>query len=281
MENKVKVYVELHIAEQIIKDSKDFELNLNALLNRIVKALYNKINIKSTFDKTNSNKALVFNLNKENSVFLDLDSIINKEYRIKSDFFRDILYTYSLLSPKKRAEIIFKENMNFIQYAIKNKEICKVLFHKEIRIIEPYSVLINPDDKFYYLVCYDYKAGDLRCFKFYSIKEIKINNEKFIFYEKYRKQVIGIEENFDPFLSYGHILKVKFTHKGMEKLERSPHNRPLLINKEENIYTFYCKEFNALIYFPPFFGEIEILEPLEVRNAFVESLKNTLCLYKI
>ena len=99
-------------------------------------------------------------------------------------------------------------------------------------------------------------------------------------YEKYRKQIIGIEEHFDPFLSYGHILKVKFTDKGIEKLEKSPHNRPLIINKNGNIYDFYCKEFNALIYFPPFFGEAEILEPLNIRHSFIEKLIENMNLYK-
>ncbi|MBN2837118.1 MAG: WYL domain-containing protein [Fusobacteriaceae bacterium] len=280
MENKIKVYVEEHIYEQLEKDSIDFDLKKNTLLNRIIKELWDKITIKSTFSKTNDNKSLVFNLNKENTIFSDWTNIIKiQNYETKADFFRDIIYTYIFMSPKMRAEVIFRENKNTIEFAIKNKQICKVWFNNEVRTIEPYLLEINPDDKFYYLVAYDYKAKDLRCFKLYGIKDIKITEEKFEFFKEYREKIEGIRKNFDPFLSYGHILKVRFTEKGIDKFEKSPHNRPKLIEKNGNIYTFYCKEFNALIYFPPFFDEVEILEPLELREILFNKLEKIFKFY--
>lgn len=280
MENKIKTYVEEHIYEQLEKDSIDFELKKNTLINRIIKELSDKISIKSSFSKTNINKSLVFNLNKENTIFNDWTNIIKiQNYETKADFFRDIIYSYIFMSPKMRAEVIFRENIRCIEFAIKNKLICKVWFHNEIRIIEPYLLEINPDDKFYYLVSYDYKAKDLRSFKFYSIKEIKLTDEKFKFYKEYQERIEGIRKNFDPFLSYGYILKVKFTEKGIEKLERSPHNKPQIIEKNENIYTFYCKEFNAIIYFPQFFSDIEILEPLDIKNNFIKKFSETIDIY--
>lgn len=280
MENKIKVYVEEHIYEQLEKDSIDFDLKKNTLLNRIIKELWDKITIKSTFSKTNNNKSLVFNLNKENTIFSDWSNIIKlQNYETKADFFRDIIYTYIFMSPKMRAEVIFRENKNLIDFAIKNKQICKVWFNNEARMIEPYLLEINPDDKFYYLVAYDYKKSDLRCFKFYNIKEIRILEEKLRFLKEYRDRIEGIRNNFDPFLSYGHILKVRFSEKGIEKFEKSPHNRPKLIEKNENIYTFYCKEFNALIYFPPFFNEAEILEPVSIREKIKENFFKSLSIY--
>lgn len=277
MENKIKVYVEEHIYEQLEKDSIDFDLKKNTILNRIIKELWDKITIKSIFSKTNNNKSLVFNLNKENTIFSDWSNIMKiQNYETKADFFRDIIYTYIFMSTKMRAEIIFRENKSLIDFSIKNKQICKVWFHDEMRTIEPYLLEINPDDKFYYLVAYDYKKNDLRCFKFYSLKEIRILENKFKFFKEYKEKIDGIRTNFDPFLSYGHILKVKFTEKGIEKFEKSPHNRPKIIEKNENIYTFYCKEFNALIYFPQFFDDVEILEPMNIRSKIIESFNQTL-----
>lgn len=281
MENKIKFYIEQHIYDLLQKDVSDFELKLNFLINKIVKCLYNSISIKANFQKTSNNKSIVFNLNKHNSTFLNLEKVIKEQnYKTKADFFRDIIYTYSLLAPKNRADIIFKSNKELIENSIKNKKICKIFFHDEVRKVEAYSLLINPDDKFYYLVAYDYKACDLRCFKFYSIKEIVETNENMKFYKEYRQRIIGIEENFDPFLSYGHLLKVKFTKRGIEKYERSPHNRPKLIRSDGNIYEFYCKEFNALVYFPAFLNEVEILEPLEIREKFAQVFSNSLSIYK-
>jgi len=129
------------------------------------------------------------------------------------------------------------------------------------------------------LVAYDYKKSDLRCFKFYNIKEIRILEQKLRFLKEYRDRIEGIRNNFDPFLSYGHILKVRFTEKGIDRFEKSPHNRPKFIEKNENIYTFYCKEFNALIYFPQFFNEAEILEPVSIREKIKENHLKSLSIY--
>lgn len=281
MENKIKVYLEEHVYEQLEKDSIDFDLKKNTLLNRIINELWDKITIKSTFSKTNINKSLVFNLNKENTIFNDWTSIIKiKNYETKADFFRDIIYTYIFMSPKMRAEVIFRESKNLIDFATKNKQVCKVWFNNEARMIEPYLLEINPDDKFYYLVAYDYKKSDLRCFKFYNIKEIKVLEEKFNFFKDFRERIEGIRNNFDPFLSYGHILKVRFTEKGMDRFEKSPHNRPKLVEKKGDIYTFYCIEFNALIYFPQFFYDAKILEPESIKKKMKEKLLNNLLLYE-
>lgn len=137
MENKIKVYVEEHIYEQLEKDSTDFDLKKNTLLNRIIKELWDKITIKSTFSKTNNNKSLVFNLNKENTIFSDWSNIIKlQNYETKADFFRDIIYTYIFMSPKMRAEVIFRESKNVIDFSIKNKQVCKIWFNNEVRMID-------------------------------------------------------------------------------------------------------------------------------------------------
>ena len=130
---------------------------------------------------------------------------------------------------------VIRFNGNVIFVSLHTLRICKVWFNNETRMIEPYLLEINPDDKFYYLVAYDYKKSDLRCFKFYNIKEIRILEQKLRFLKEYRDRIEGIRNNFDPFLSYGHILKVRFTEKGIDRFEKSPHNRPKFIEKNENL----------------------------------------------
>ena len=57
-------------------------------------------------------------------------------------------------------------------------------------------------------------------------------------------------------------------------------NRPRLLNKDNNIYTFECDNKLAIVYFAQFFSLIEILEPQELRKRLQKELENTLKIYK-
>jgi len=57
-------------------------------------------------------------------------------------------------------------------------------------------------------------------------------------------------------------------------------NRPKLLAKDNNIYTFECDSKLAMIYFAQFFSLIEILEPQELREKLQNELENTLKIYK-
>ena len=73
---------------------------------------------------------------------------------------------------------------------------------------------------------------------------------------------------------------MRFTEKGLELYEKVLTNRPKLIDKEDNIYTFECDNKLAMIYFAQFFSLIEILEPQELREKLQNELENTLKIYK-
>ena len=75
-------------------------------------------------------------------------------------------------------------------------------------------------------------------------------------------------------------MKVKFTEKGLELYEKVLTNRPKVLTKDENIYTFECDNKLAIVYFVQFFSLIEILEPQELREKLKNELENTLKIYK-
>ena len=75
-------------------------------------------------------------------------------------------------------------------------------------------------------------------------------------------------------------MKVKFTEKGLELYEKVLTNRPKVLTKDENIYTFECDNKLAIVYFAQFFSLIEILEPQELREKLKNELENTLKIYK-
>ena len=99
--------------------------------------------------------------------------------------------------------------------------------------------------------------------------------------DKYNEDYLEkIKANFDPFLSFGKEIKVKLSPEGKKHYDLIITNRPKIKEYEGDIYTFYCSDENAKIYFAHFYDNAEILEPLELRDWFKIKFKNMYELYK-
>lgn len=271
MEIKVKVYLDETVYNLIDSDAKEFDLSKNLLLNRIITNLHSNIKATTKYERHTKSKFISFNLNKYNSDFLDLDQIIQGNYESKSDYFRDIFCTYSQMNEKDRANLLFLDGYMEIKKAIKRKKVCKIEFHKNIKLIEPYHLIVNPDEKHYYLMAYDYETDSLKAFKAYHVKQIFVTNTDFSNYEKKKDKIKTIIDN----LTSARTLKVKFTQEGIEKYKKAKINRPKEVKNEGNLYHFLYKDFSSLLYFMQFYSECEILEPFDTRIAFQKELKNT------
>lgn len=81
-------------------------------------------------------------------------------------------------------------------------------------------------------------------------------------------------------MSFRKEIKVKLTPKGKEHYDLILTNRPKIKEYNDDIYTFYCSDENAKIYFAHFYDNAEILEPLELRDWFKIKFKNMYELYK-
>ena len=111
-----------------------------------------------------------------------------------------------------------------------------------------------------------------------KIKVIRILDVK---QDKYNVDYLEkIKANFDPFLSFGKEIKVKLSPEGKKHYDLIITHRPKIKEYEGDIYTFYCIEFNALIYFPQFFYDAKILEPESIKKKMKEKLLNNLLLYE-
>ena len=145
-------------------------------------------------------------------------------------------------------------------------------------MINPYFIKVSDSESRSYLFCYCEKNKDYRNYRVSEIEEIWFTNEKIEIKDK--KYIDEVYKNFDPFLSYKNRVKVKFTEKGLELYEKVLINRPKLLAKDNNIYTFECDSKLAMIYFAQFFSLIEILEPQALREKLQNELENTLKIYK-
>ncbi|MGL6130673.1 MAG: WYL domain-containing protein, partial [Fusobacteriaceae bacterium] len=94
-----------------------------------------------------------------------------------------------------------------------------------------------------------------------------------------KKYIEMVKKNFDPFLGYGNIVKVKLSSKGEGLLKGITNYKPRLKKREGNIYYFEMSNENAKIYFLPFMENAEILSPVELREEMKISLLSTLKLY--
>ena len=224
-----------------------------------------------------SGEVIQFNLNKSNEEIF-IDTLIRNKIETEAEYWRNIFFTYINNLRYKREEILFEKNFKNIEKALKDGNKIKIKYHNYIRLINPYFIKVSDSESRSYLFCYCEKNKDYRNYRVSEIEEIWFTNEKIEIKDK--KYIDEVYKNFDPFLSYKNRVKVRFIEKGLELYEKVLINRPRLLNKEDNIYTFECDNKLAMIYFAQFFSLIEILEPQELREKLENELENTLRIYK-
>ena len=206
------------------------------------------------------------------------DTLIRNKIETEAEYWRNIFFTYINNLRYKREEILFEKNFKNIEKALKDGNKIKIKYHNYIRLINPYFIKVSDSESRSYLFCYCEKNKDYRNYRISEIDEIWFTNEKIEIKDK--KYIDEVYKNFDPFLSYKNRVKVKFTEKGLELYEKVLTNRPKLIDKKDNIYTFECDNKLAVVYFAQFYSSIEILEPQNLREKLKNELESTLKIYK-
>ena len=254
---KVRFTISDFMNEIIKSDSEYFRLPIGKIGNIIFNYYIDK-NLNKVVLEDSLGEVIQFNLNKSNEEIY-LDTLIRNKIEIEAEYWRNIFFSYINNLRYKREEILFAKIFKNIETALKDGNKIKIKYHNYIRLINPYFIKVSDSESRSYLFCYCEKNKDYR------------NDKKYID-EVYRK--------FDPFLSYNNKVKVKFTEKGLELYEKVLTNRPKVLTKEENIYTFECDNKLAIVYFAQFFSLIEILEPQELREKLKNELENTLKIYK-
>ncbi|PHI04933.1 WYL domain-containing protein [Fusobacterium polymorphum] len=272
---KVRFTISDFMNEIIKSDSEYFKLQIgkigNIIFNYYIDKNLNKVELEDS-----SGEVIQFNLNKSNEEIF-MDTLIRNKIETEAEYWRNIFFTYINNLRYKREEILFEKNFKNIEKALKDGNKIKIKYHNYIRLINPYFIKVSDSESRSYLFCYCEKNQDYRNYRVSEIGEIWFTNEKIEIKDK--KYIDEVYKNFDPFL-YKNRVKVKFTEKGLELYEKVLNNRPRLLNKDNNIYTFECDNKLAMIYFAQFFSLIEILEPQELREKLQNELENTLKIYK-
>ncbi len=262
---KITFHVPGFIYELLKADIEKYKITQGALCNKIFKTFHD--NYKEWDFESNLEKPIHFQLNPKN---FSLFKKITEDKKIQSNiskYFRNLAVTYLDNKPYHRERIIYKKNLDKIFEAIENRKKISIEYKNEKRILEPYLIKTTKEELFNYVLSWCETHKEYRNYRLSNFTVNYVKNESWDNYDK--SKVESFSENFDPFLSQGKIVKVKFTKKGKDLFENVIfYNRPEVIEKKDKIYTLQCSLEKAKAYFASFFDEVEILEPQKIRNYF-------------
>ena len=249
MSKKIKVTLPQNIYEIIKNDIDDFNMTSNYFMNYIFLNLNEKYkNFKgnpSIAGQSKEKASIQFNLNKESN-------------------------------PKNKRELfIFKESVERLNLAIKDKKNVYITFNDNRKVkVSPYHIGSSDLEIANYIFCYDYSEDKYKNYKLSYLKQVYTTSESGKWEdEEYINDVI---KNFDPFLSKGQIIKIRLSENGKKLLQTIKINRPKLIDSKGDIFEFEASEEQIKRYFTYFLDDATVIEPIELKEWFIEKYENAL-----
>ena len=278
MSKKIKVTLPQNIYEIIKNDISDFNMTSNYFMNYIFLNLNDKYkNFKGNpaiAEQSKEKSSIQFNLNKESSLIY-YDVLRDNNAQNESEFMRSLLIRYATNPKNKRELFIFKESVERINLAIKDKKNVYITFNDDRKVkVSPYHIGSSDLEIANYIFCYDFSEEKYKNYKLSYLKQVYTTSEVAKWEDNdYIKDVI---KNFDPFLSKGQIIKIKLSENGKKLLKTIKINRPKLISEDGDLFEFEASDEQIKRYFSYFFDEVTVIEPIELKEWFIEKYENAL-----
>lgn len=277
---KIRVTLSEDIWRLIGKDVEEFGINNNRLCNYILDRLKYEKNMDAhklienstgvqkkiiQFDLNSANEAIYYDILKENGV------------ENEAEFFRELFETYTSKFKYQREIFVFMDRVLEILEAIEKGCKMKILYYGKVYTVNPYFIKREEQGDENFLFSYHCEEKKYLNFKLKDLTVVGILSEKIDYEDK--KYIEMVKKNFDPFLGYGNIVKVKLSPQGEGLLKGITNYKPKVKKREGSIYYFEMSNENAKMYFLPFMEAAEILSPPELREEMKLSLLATLNLY--
>lgn len=278
MSKKIKVTLPQNIYEIIKNDISDFNMTSNYFMNYIFLNLNDKYkNFKGNpaiAGQSKEKSSIQFNLNKESSLIY-YDVLRDNNAQNESEFMRSLLIRYATNPKNKRELFIFKESVERINLAIKDKKNVYITFNDDRKVkVSPYYIGSSDLEIANYIFCYDFSEEKYKNYKLNYLKQVYTTSEGAKWEDNdYIEDVI---KNFDPFLSKGQIIKVRLSENGKKLLKTIKINRPKLISEDGDLFEFEASDEQIKRYFSYFFDEATVIEPIELKEWFIEKYENAL-----
>ena len=278
MSKKIKVTLPQNIYEIIKNDISDFNMTSNYFMNYIFLNLNEKYkNFKGNpaiAEQSKEKSSIQFNLNKESSLIY-YDVLRDNNAQNESELMRSLLIRYATNPKNKRELFIFKESVERINLAIKDKKNVYITFNDDRKVkVSPYYIGSSDLEIANYIFCYDFSEEKYKNYKLNYLKQVYTTSEGAKWEDNdYIEDVI---KNFDPFLSKGQIIKVRLSENGKKLLKTIKINRPKLISEDGDLFEFEASDEQIKRYFSYFFDEATVIEPIELKEWFIEKYENAL-----
>ena len=278
MSKKIKVTLPQNIYEIIKNDISDFNMTSNYFMNYIFLNLNDKYkNFKGNpaiAEQSKEKSSIQFNLNKESSLIY-YDVLRDNNAQNESEFMRSLLIRYATNPKNKRELFIFKESVERINLAIKDRKNVYITFNDDRKVkVSPYHIGSSDLEIANYIFCYDFSEEKYKNYKLSYLKQVYTTSEVAKWEDSdYIEDVI---KNFDPFLSKGQVIKVRLSENGKKLLKTIKINRPKLISEDGDLFEFEASDEQIKRYFSYFFDEATVIEPIELKEWFIEKYENAL-----
>lgn len=236
------------------------------------------------------------NILRDSSEFIYYDDSIG-------NYLRAIFEEYCSLPNYVREQVFFKDTIETIDLSISQSKKLKITILPKITVnqdhiyirqfyVTPYKLVQDRTNSFNYLIGYAEEIlpnGKISMKQITSFRVSRINRvsvmasmNAFLPKPKY-KEIEKLIIQKDPQYMVGDIIdiKIKFSQKGLESFKRQIYMRPKYFDKlDSNTYLFKCSEVHAMNYFFKFGREVQIIEPIELRNKFIKRYEDALNKYK-
>ena len=270
----IKVSILEKIETFITEEAEEFGVAKNKYLTEIFKNFdFEYVPQKRSKIYTEKTKYIQFTVPKE---ALEKYEILEKRDIVIADYCRDMLDKFLALSKVKREQIILKDRLEMIKEAISKNMRLDFTTKNGTSMVEPYEIIEDITYDKNYIICYKEELDGVVTYSLRNIKNIKKRKD---FQEYYYVDMEIAKNNFDPFLSYDSIVKIKITPEGEKIFNRKKQLRPKVLKKEKDIWELQCTSYKALLYFISFFDEVEILEPESLRKTLIEKINKMYELY--
>ncbi|MGP1428660.1 MAG: WYL domain-containing protein [Fusobacterium sp.] len=278
MSKKIKVTLPQNIYEIIKNDISDFNMTSNYFMNYIFLNLNEKYkNFKGNpaiAEQSKEKSSIQFNLNKESSLIY-YDVLRDNNAQNESEFMRSLLIRYATNPKNKRELFIFKESVERINLAIKDKKNVYITFNDNRKVkVSPYYIGSSDLEIANYIFCYDFSEEKYKNYKLSYLKQVYTTSEAAKW--KDSNYIEDVIKNFDPFLSKGQIIKIKLSENGKKLLKTIKINRPKLITENGDLFEFEASDEQIKRYFSYFFDEATVIEPIELKEWFIKKYENAL-----
>ena len=270
---KVRFTISDFMNEIIKSDSEYFRLPIGKIGNIIFNYYIDK-NLNKVVLEDSLGEVIQFNLNKASNLIY-YDVLRENNAQNESEFMRSLLIRYATNPKNKRELFIFRESVERLNLAIKDKKNVYITFNDNRKVkVSPYYIGSSDLEIANYIFCYDYLEEKYKNYKLSYLNQVYTTSETGNWEDK--KYINDVIKNFDPFLSKGQVIKIRLSERGKKLFKAIKINRPKLINSKDDIFEFEASEEQIKRYFTYFLDDATIIEPIELKKWFIEKYENAL-----